>query len=261
MTTHFRALALSLVAALFLMLALTPAVQAQNVTQITLADTQFVACNTFDGLFQGSFRAIAQDASGATVNAGSPLAFRVTATTVYGIESYEVSLSSSDTHSFAIAFDGSGTITQGSIQVALASNPAIATGAYVWDCASQSVIPGGGGPIINGDGGATDGRINPGHGDLINVLYPAVDAAGQPVLEVWGVNGDQGYRIGAFPAFIFARLKVAAPPADLYVGSIAQTQLYALANGSIELRVGPNTEGKVYTLEIDDLPFSRVVFR
>lgn len=260
MTKHLRALALSLAAALFLTAALTPAVQAQNVTQITLADTQFVACNTFDGLFQGSFRAIAQDTSGAVVNAGSPLAFRVTATTVYGIETYEVSLSSSDTHNFAIAFDGSGTITQGSIQVALASNPAIATGAYVWDCASQSVIPGGSGPISNG-GGATDGRLNPGYGDLINVLYPAVDAAGQPVLEVWGVNGDQGYRIGAFPAFIFARLKVAAPPTDLYVGSIAQTHLYALANGSIELRVGPNAEGKVYTLEIDDIPFSRVVFR
>jgi len=256
---HSKRLLLTL--ALFAALALSAgvAMAAGPVVSITLADTTFGQCNLFPGVFEGSFRVIAIDQDGEVANETNPLNFRMVVTTAYGNETLDISVDSATPQAFAMTFTGSPEITSGTVEVQLATNPAVTSGPYTWDCNSQSVIPGsGGGPVFTGD----DDRINLSHGELMAVLYARPDRANKPGIHVYGVSSaSTGFLLGIYSYSDFEKYLGKPPAENTRIRSIGKSTLYVLTTGEFQINIGPDEKGEVTQVVFTGVPPTNVYFR
>lgn len=103
-------------------------------------------------------------------------------------------------------------------------------------------------------GESTDGRLNPNAGDLLNVLYRGTDDSGNPVIDVYDVDGTTGIYIGEFEYELFEPYLDEAPETNTELGSVDQATLYALTTGEFQINIGPDIEGKYGIIVFNRLP-------
>lgn len=252
-------LPLFIAVALFLVFPAGVSHAAGPVTSIQLADTAFTQCNSFPGVFEGSFRVLAIDEDGLVANDPNPLNFRMVVSTQYGSEVLDISVNSTTTQNFAMTFTGSPEITSGTVEVQLATNPSVTSGAYTWDCVNQNVNPGGGGgPIFTGD----DDRMNLSHGELMAVLYARLDRSGKPGVHVYGISSaNTGYLLGIYSYSDFEKYLGNAPSANTKIKTIGASTLYALTSGEFQINIGPDAKGELHQIVFTGLPPTNVYFR
>lgn len=97
---------------------------------------------------------------------------------------------------------------------------------------------------------ASDGRINPGYGDLLAVLYNAETSTG-PGIVVYVVDGTVGRSIGAYAGVLF---QVDTPRENTIIAELGPTRLIALSSGEFQINIGPDAHGKVYEVIFDRPP-------
>lgn len=252
-------LPLFIMAALFLVVPSGVSHAAGPVTTIELADTVFTQCNSFPGVFEGGFRVIAKDGDGLVANDPNPLNFRLVVSTQYGSEVLDISTNSTTAQSFAMTFTGSPAITSGNVEVQLATNPSVTSGAYTWDCVNQTVNPGGGGgPVFTGD----DDRLNLSHGELMAVLYARTDRSGKPGVHVYGISGaSTGYLLGVYSYSDFEKFLGKPPSENTKIKSIGKSTLYALTSGEFQINIGPDEKGELHQVVFSGVPPTNVYFR
>lgn len=213
-----------------------------SVTGITLNGC---ASNTFDGTYQIAVR----DGAGITLNNPTPYDVSAIFTTdggVYNTLSYPTV--STVVYTYTVAFNQP--FVTGTVEFFLTSNPAIRSATYVMDCSGPRVFVSSG-----GTGGGNDDRLNPGRGDLLNVLYARRNNAGQPEVWVYTVNSlSQGVFAGAFPYSLFQPYLNNPPAQNTFLARISQSTLYVLASGEFQINVGPDAEGKVFSILFTGLP-------
>jgi hypothetical protein len=253
-------LPLFIVAALFLAFPSGVSHAAGPVTTIELADTVFTQCNSFPGVFEGSFRVIAKDADGLVANDPNPLNFRLVVSTQYGSEVLDISANSTTPQTFAMTFTGSPAIDSGTVEVQLATNQSVTSGQYTWDCVNQNVIPGGGGggPVFTGD----DDRMNLSHGELMAVLYARPDRSGKPAVHVYGISSaSTGYLLGVYTYTDFEKFLGKPPSENTKIKSIGKSTLYALTSGEFQINIGPDEKGELHQVVFSGLPPTNIYFR
>lgn len=104
-----------------------------------------------------------------------------------------------------------------------------------------------------------DDRINWDMGDLNAVLYAREDNNGDPVIEVYrvGANG-QGEFLGFITEDDLAPYVDNPPDVNTEIKAIGNVMLYALASGEFQVNIGPDGEGKVWSVIFDGLPPEKV---
>lgn len=235
------------------------------VASIELTNLTFIQCNQFPSVFQGRFSVVAKDANGDVVNTpGNPLSFIVTASSGNGGDTFDILVDSDFVQEFAIAAGGGSPITSGSIQVALALDPSIQSAVYVWDCSSQSVIPGGtpGGSPGDPSSRIEDDRLNLSQGELMAILYARPDRNGKLGVHVYGVSHlSTGYLIGIYPNSDFVKYLDNPPAKNTKIRSIGQTTLYALTTGEFQINIGPDANGEIIEVIFSGIPPTNVYYR
>ncbi|MBK9125573.1 MAG: hypothetical protein IPM16_20945 [Chloroflexi bacterium] len=131
----------------------------------------------------------------------------------------------------------------------LASGPITMSVRIAGAPATESVtrIVGCGGEILPQ---ASDDRINAGYGDLLAVLYNAETSTG-PGIVVYVVDGTVGRSIGAYAGVLF---QIDTPRQNTIMAELGPTMLIALSSGEFQINIGPDAEGKVYEVILDELP-------
>jgi hypothetical protein len=101
---------------------------------------------------------------------------------------------------------------------------------------------------------ASDGRLNPAFGDHFAVVYPS-DGAGNPALRIYRVDADSR-------GWLALAVDVDDLPAvEAMHQLVAQgdgVAVYLLNTGEIQINLGPDAAGKMFTLIVDGLPPTRV---
>jgi hypothetical protein len=109
--------------------------------------------------------------------------------------------------------------------------------------------------------GGSDGRLNRFHGDLISVLYRGT-VGGQPAIAVYGLDDESnGLLEGYFTLDDIAPYADSPPAENTAIRTIDQSTLYALTSGEFQINIGPDDEGKLYTVIFGGLPVAGVTFR
>lgn len=129
----------------------------------------------------------------------------------------------------------SGPIT---MSVRVAGDPATESGTRIVGCSGE-ILP-----------QASDDRINAGYGDLLAVLYNVETSTG-PGIVVYVVDGTVGRSIGAYAGVLFT---VDTPRQNTVMAELGPTMLIALSSGEFQINIGPDAEGKVYEVILDELP-------
>lgn len=227
----------------FILISLTPVSAAGDIVEIELADVNFVGCN--GAVFEGSYRIVMKDESGAIVNASTPINNRRIYTTDNGTTAYSDARRADQVIIFGEGLPGA-TITQGSVRVELVDDSSISSPTYVFDCATLTVS------LVYGSG---DDRLNPNTGDLLLALYARYDRDGNPTVHVYQIGSDsQGVYIGQFAYSDFEPYLDEAPAENTEITSVDKATLYVLASGEFQIVIGPDAEGKVYSVIFTGLP-------
>ncbi|MCU0496014.1 MAG: hypothetical protein MUF87_01535 [Anaerolineae bacterium] len=224
------------------MLAAQPAPASLSVTGITLNGC---ASNTFDGTYQIAVR----DSAGVTLNSATAYDVSAIFTTdggVYNTLSYPTL--STIVYSYTVAFNQP--FVTGTVEFFLTNNPSIRSATYIMDCTGPTVYL-----STGGTGGGNDDRLNPGRGDLLNVLYARRNTAGQNEIWVYTLNSlSQGVFAGSFPYSLFQPYLNNPPAQNTFLARVSQSTLYVLSTGEFQINVGPDAEGKVYSIIFTGLP-------
>jgi hypothetical protein len=102
-----------------------------------------------------------------------------------------------------------------------------------------------------------DDRLNWRHGDLLAVVYRQVDKAGKAKVVVYQVNeNSRGFFVCSLSqaemALYTEFLKQFALPENIELKVCTRlVKWYLLTNGQAQLNIGPDAEGKMYTLVFD----------
>jgi hypothetical protein len=98
-----------------------------------------------------------------------------------------------------------------------------------------------------------DSRINWQYGDLLAVIYPGSDSDGNPLLRVYTVSdGGRGdYLCTLQQADLRPRPRQIRRPEDPIKTCGRSVRWYVLAGGALQVNIGPDAEGKVYSLVIN----------
>lgn len=108
---------------------------------------------------------------------------------------------------------------------------------------------------VGDDPALSDGRLNPGFGDLTAVIYPW-DGAGNPAIHIYGVNeNSQGYILLALSEADLADLPK-NPPENLLIAQIDNppVAVYLLTTGEYQINIGPDAGGEVSEIIFTGLP-------
>jgi hypothetical protein len=234
---------LGLIGTLLLLFWLNIQSQAEGeISTLELRDLSFIGCR--GDTFEGSFKVVALDVNGAVINMTQPVETRRFYTTSYAFVWQEGSSTSSQSENFFIDFNGS-PITYGTLTIVLESNPTVQSLTYQFNCLT--------GEITTQKG--LDTRINYQMGDLVSVLYPAMDNQGNPTLQVYDVEVDgRGKYVGTYSHDLFAPYLDARPQTSVKLGQIGKTTLYALTTGEFQINIGPDIEGKVVSVIFTGVP-------
>lgn len=214
---------------------------------LEITGAAFTRCQ--NGIIEGSFGVIAYDADGKVTNSVTPLA---TAILVYSSTGEFVGSSwdyvAGQSVAFAFAFADGFTYTDIAVEAGARSD--------TWRFHCNGVIENLGGGLS----GLSDGRLNYYHGDLINVLYRSnVDS--QPAIAVYGLDEDSnGIRRGYFTLDDIAPYIDNPPAVNTAIRTIDESTLYALTSGEFQINIGPDDEGKLYTVIFDGLPVTSVYY-
>jgi hypothetical protein len=235
---------LSMLTGIILMIGIHPVAAAGPIAALELQDVSFNGC--VGDIFSGSFRIVAYDTDGLVANATTPVDTIRTYATSYNVITLQQDSTSNQVQDFLIDFNGA-SILYGTLTVSLVSDPGIQAPTYRFDCVTGEVI------II--DNGGQDDRINPGMGDLIDVLYARHDTAGQSVIHVYTVESDgKGRLVGYFPNSDFTAYLSNPPEEVVEIDTIDYATLYALPTGEFQINIGPDIEGKVTSVIFSGLP-------
>lgn len=223
------------------------------VVSLGLTDVTLQSCA--NSTFSGTYRLTAYDAQGNVVNS---------TTTVNAVGVYQangVTTSDEYKHTTALAhydiFFAGTSLSSGTFYFYWQGNSAVVSPTYLLDCATLTATQIGGG---SGSGG--DDRLNPNTGDLINVLYARTDAQGNPEIHVYVLNtASQGILIGKFAYAQFLPYLYHTPQQNRQIAKIADSTLYALSTGEFQINIGPDAEGKLYSVILDAIPLKKVTLR
>ena len=223
-----------------------------SISRIELVRYGLVSCD--GNTFQGSYALVAYDDAGVVVNRQIP----VSITGVFDLggvvfETAPYPHSSSANYTFTI-YASSPDVMAGMAYFYVTDDPAIRTSVYVLDCAGPSMY-------LSGSAGGDD-RLNWAHGDLLNVLYSRWDEQGNPEIGVYTLDeASEGVLAGHFAYSDFKPYLGQPPQQNTLIGKVSQSSLFVLTTGEFQINIGPDAEGKVYSIILDTLPPTRVYYR
>jgi hypothetical protein len=225
---------------------------AGSISRVELIRYSLSSC--IENTFQGSYGLVAYDTAGTVVN--NQTSVSISGVFSFGTEVFETASyphNSSGNYTFTM-YVSSPDVISGTAYFYVTDDPSIRTSTYVLDCAGPSMY-------LPGSEGADD-RLNWAHGDLLNVLYSRWDEQDNPEIWVYSLNeSSQGVLAGHFGYNDFNPYLGKAPQQNTFIGKIAQSSLYALTTGEFQINVGPDAEGKVYSVILDTVPPTQIYYR
>lgn len=229
-----------------LLLIASASAAAGAVSSLVIQQAGLILCK--GPLIEGTITVAAYDSAGALLNDNVPLSALVYPHHSNGIVSpIPWDFVAGTPFHFAI-IAGSAPVTGVTLQVAAVSNASVVTPSVTVSCDGSVSI------------GATSGsdlRLNPFHCDLTAALYSTYRG-----IEVWEIQPDSsGLYKGAYTREDFAEYAAAAPESNTVVAEISLTKLEVLTTGELQIKIGPDVEGKTCSVIFDAIPPTFVYFR
>lgn len=202
------------------------------------------AANTF----HGQYGLIAYDDAGNVVNNTTSVNVTGIFTTGAGVfETAAYPHNNTENYTFTV-YTTSTNLSSGTAYFYLTDNPSIQTATYVLDCSGPNMY------VLVASGGSDD-RLNWSHGDLLNVIYSRWDKVGNPEIWVYTLNAaSEGVLNGIFKYDDFKSYLGKPPQQNTRIGKVSQSTLYALTTGEFQINIGPDDEGKTYSIILDKIP-------
>lgn len=233
---------------------------AADVYSLNITEVQFVQCG--GSVIEGRIRVVATNTSGAVLNNSTP---------INGVEYYDspngsttpqnASYLAGELRGFYISIPPA-PLDYLDIYVASVDNPIVRSDTYRVYC-NQTINNLGGAVTATGGttGGGVDDRLNMGQGDLLNVLYARYDRNSKPEIHVYSLNSlSQGVFQGTFPYVRFLPYLTKPPQRNVLIAKVGSSSLYALASGEFQINVGPDSEGKIYSVFFTGLPPKNIYY-
>lgn len=237
-----------LLAVLMFAAAITPA-QA-TVARVGITGGALLQCT--GNVIEGTYTAVAYDASGSVVGSFGATEFYLT--TNGGVAPQSATLSSGAARRFYLAI-GTGNVVYAEAYVVPTSNPSIRSETVRIYCDGRI-------EIFGLAAGRTDDRMNYANGDLINVLYPTFDSAGKGGVSVYSLDANSvGLLEGRFAYALFEPYLGNPPAVNTFIARIDYSSLYALTTGEFQIVVDDPLEPKTYTTIFSAFPVGNIYYR
>lgn len=226
---------------LFLLALFIPLVllQAQGaVAKLELNVTQFQCQGT---TISGAYSVTARDSGGSTLTGDVDTVRHYVTSNGSTVQSGLITTGQSLT--FSLSFPGAA-LTFGQLEITLAADPSVTSGVYYFDCTTGTVTA----PTF------TDGRLNPGKGDLAIVLYRGVGDDGKAAVDVYRVEGTEGIFVGRYDYSLFASYLSTPPATNTLLDSVDSTRLYALTSGQFQIVIESARDSKTFDVIFTGIP-------
>jgi hypothetical protein len=248
MLLRYRRLILPELAALLLLsfIAINTTAAQGEPASIAIQAVQVTSCE--NDVVEGFIQLVVRDSAGSIVDVSGMSDFIITFSASGVVNTFTFPSSTVTGVDFGVSLPGVGT---GSIDVTatLSADSSVGSPVLRINCGTLAY------EILGSEsGGSADGRLNPNAGDLLNVLYAGVDDSGNPVIDVYQVDGTTGIFVGEFDYELFELYLDAAPDTNTELGTVDQATLYALTTGEFQINIGPDVEGKYGIVIFSGLP-------